>query len=187
MPSPTDLSIPPGVILGDLIVQGRTLPVRAIMESLAKGRSVEEILHAFPPMTERDLETACRYAAQLAALAKVLEGVEFAILYGSAASGNLRPDSDIDIAVRHQRPLDVDAVIRLVGEISAVFGRDADLLDLHRAGPIIKMQVLRHGRPVIINDTGAFEQFRMYTPSEYFDFKISRRPIEVAIKAERLS
>ena len=80
-------------------------------------------------------------------------------------------------------PLDADNLIYLAGEVSAVFRRDADLLDLHRAGPIIKMQVLQYGCPVIINDPRAYEEFRMYTPGEYFDFKLSRGAVEEAVKA----
>ena len=124
---------------------------------------------------------------EIAKLADVLRGVQFAILYGSAVSGALRDDSDIDLAVMYPSPLAAESVIRLVGAVSAVFRREADLLDLRRAGPIVKMQVLRHGRPVIVNDAKAFERFRMYTPGEYFDFKLLRRPIEEAIRAGRPS
>lgn len=124
-----------------------------------------------------------RYAAELNRLAGVLKEAQFAILYGSLVSGALREDSDVDLAVMYPSALDADRLIRLVGEVSAVFGRDADLLDLRRAGPIIKMQVLQFGRPVIVNDQDAFERFRMYTPSAYFDFKLCRRPAEEIIKA----
>jgi len=116
-------------------------------------------------------------------LVGVLGDVQFAVLFGSAVTGALREDSDIDLAVMYPSPLDSDRLIRLVAEISVVFGKPVDLVDLRRAGPIIKMQVLQNGRPVIINDRGAFERFRMYTPSEYFDFKLCRRPVEENLKA----
>jgi len=124
-----------------------------------------------------------RYSTELNGLAGALGDVQFAILFGSAVSGALREDSDIDLAVMYPSPLGADRLIRLVGEVSAVFGRPVDLVDLRRAGPIIKMQILQNGRPVIINDSGAFERFRMYTPSEYFDFKLCRRPVEDDLKA----
>jgi len=120
-------------------------------------------------------------------LAEVLKGVQFAILFGSLVSGVLRADSDVDLGVMFPRPLGADRLIRLTGEVAAVFSRDADILDLRRAGPIIKMQVLRYGRPVIVNDPDAFERFRMYTPGEYADFKLWRRPIEETIKALSVS
>ena len=123
----------------------------------------------------------------LAKLPEVLDGVRFAILYGSAATGNMWAESDIDLAVMYPAPLETEVMLRLMREASAVFHRSVDILDLHRAGPIVKMQVLRYGRPVVINDEAAFRRFAMHTPSEYFDFKIRRHPIEEAIMAAVLS
>jgi len=125
---------------------------------------------------------ASRYRAEINSLRGVLEGVLFAILYGSLVSGRPRADSDVDLAVMYPYSLSADCLIRLTGEVAAAFSRDADLLDLRCAGPIIKMQVLRYGCPVIVNDPSAFENFRMYTLGEFSDFKLSRRPIEEAIK-----
>ena len=135
-----------------------------------------------------DINTRCvdsgvLFAAELSRLPGVLGDVQFAVLYGSAASGALREDSDVDLAVMYPSSLGVDHLIRLTEEVSGVFGRDVDLVDLRRAGPILKMQVLQNGRPVVVNDPGAFERFRMYTPSEYFDFKLCRRPVEENLKA----
>ena len=114
-------------------------------------------------------------------LAMTLKGVQFVILFGSAAAGRLRDDSDIDLAVMFPRPLRPGLKIELAGRLSRLFAMDVDLLDLRTAGPIIKMQVLRFGRPWLIQDQSAFEEFRMRTPTEYFDFKLSRRPIEEQI------
>ncbi|RKZ65095.1 MAG: hypothetical protein DRQ48_11945, partial [Gammaproteobacteria bacterium] len=120
---------------------------------------------------------------ELNGLVGTLGEVLFALLYGSLVSGVARADSDVDLAVMYPSPLGTDRLIRLVGEVSAVFGRPVDLVDLRQAGPIIKMQILQNGHPVIINDRSAFERFRMYTPSEYFDFKLCRRPVEENLKA----
>ena len=57
------------------------------------------------------------------------------------------------------------------------------IVDLATADPIIAMQVLRYGRPLLVRDRAAFEAFRMTTPSRYFDWKVSRRPIEDGIWA----
>ncbi len=134
-------------------------------------------------INRNSLDLRVVYAAQLNRLAGVLGDVQLAVLFGSAVSGALREDSDVDLAVMYTSPLGADRLIRLVGEVSAVFGRPVDLVDLRRAGPIIKMQVLQNGCPVLINDRDAFERFRMYTPSEYSDFKLCRRPAEENLKA----
>ncbi len=116
-------------------------------------------------------------------LAAALHGVEFALVFGSAASGRLRGDSDVDLAVRYPAPVDAASWILLTGELSEIVQRQVDLVDLRRAGPIVSMQVLSTGIPLLVNDQQAFEQFRMYTPSSYFDFKRSRQTIEQALAA----
>ena len=127
------------------------------------------------------------FASELKQLVGILGEAQFAILYGSLVTGAVRAESDVDLAVMFPAPLDSNMLIRLVGEVSALFGRPVDLVDLHKVGPILKMQILRNGRPVVVNDIGAFEDFRMYTPNEYSDFKICRRPAEEALKTWRPS
>ena len=130
------------------------------------------------------MSLASLFLKHLPQLEAALKGAEFALLFGSAASGRLRRDSDVDLAVRYPSPLDATSWLRLTGELSEILRRPVDLLDLHRAGPIVAMQVLRTGVPLLVNHRQAFEQFLMYTPSLYFDFKRTRRPIEQALRGE---
>ena len=39
------------------------------------------------------------------------------------------------------------------------------------------------GRPILVAEPRALAEFQMYTPSRYFDWKITRRPIEEAMRA----
>ena len=72
--------------------------------------------------------------------------ITLAILFGSCASGNARPDSDIDIAVTAERPLTLDERTELVTEISEATGRPVDLIDLTAAGEPLLGQILTKGR-----------------------------------------
>lgn len=107
-----------------------------------------------------------------------LEGASFALVFGSFGTGHDRPESDLDLAVRYPKPLAQVKLLELTQRISEIAGRSVDLVDLGSADPIIAMQVLRHGRPLLLRDRAAFETFRMTTPSRYFDWKLSRRPVE---------
>lgn len=107
-----------------------------------------------------------------------LEGASFALVFGSFGTERSRPESDLDLAVRYPKPLAQAQVLKLTRRISEIAGRSVDLVDLGSADPIIAMQVLRHGRPLLVRDRAAFETFRMTTPSRYFDWKLSRRPVE---------
>lgn len=83
-------------------------------------------------------------------------GIKVAIVYGSAASGKLRPDSDVDVAVLFDKPLGVDARLALQGELADALRREVDLVDLHRLGGEILHQILTKGRVVIQNDASAY-------------------------------
>jgi len=107
-----------------------------------------------------------------------LEGASFALVFGSFGTERSRPESDLDLAVRYQKPLTQAQVLDLTHRVSEIAGRNVDLVDLGSADPIIAMQVLRHGRPLLVRDRAAFETFRMTTPSRYFVWKLSRRPVE---------
>lgn len=118
---------------------------------------------------------------ELAPLVPELEDALFAFVFGSFGSARFGPESDLDLAVRFPRPLSFDDRLDLAARLSAVAGRTVDLVDLASADPIIAMQVLRAGRPLLVRDRLAFETFRMTTPSRYFDWKITRRPVEEAL------
>lgn len=64
--------------------------------------------------------------------------IKLAILFGSAAKGGLRPDSDIDLAVAGDLPLGEEISFQLMGHVAAALGRAVDLLDLSVvSGPVL--------------------------------------------------
>ena len=82
-------------------------------------------------------------------LREVLAGhpeIRLAILFGSLVKGCARPDSDLDLAVDAGRLLDAEESLRLIQELAAASGRPVDLIDLHRAGPVLLRQILLYGR-----------------------------------------
>lgn len=89
-------------------------------------------------------------------LREILEsqpGIRQAVVFGSVASGKASPDSDLDIAVEAERPLDAAERMRLIGELAAATGRPVDLIDLKTAGEPLLGQILQHGRRILGNDT----------------------------------
>lgn len=133
--------------------------------------------------------TACGPATppEIAALHEIFRDARFALLFGSAAAGRLTPTSDLDVAVLYAEPLPVSELARLSGEVERHTGRSSDVVDLLRAGPILKMQVVRHGRDLVVNDRTALARFRAEVPSEYYDFRIERRAAEEALMARMRS
>lgn len=96
--------------------------------------------------------TAPSPAAEIAALQSFMADradVQLALLFGSAARGVARPDSDLDVAVLGQH-LDL---LTLAADLSQAAGCEVDVVDLTQAGyPLLQALlrdsiVLHQGRP----------------------------------------
>jgi predicted nucleotidyltransferase len=89
--------------------------------------------------------------------AKVLhteQGLKLAILYGSAATGKLRADSDVDIALLLDCPLSAERKMKLISRLERELQRDVDLVDLFSLSGTILKQVLSKGRVLIQTKPG---------------------------------
>lgn len=95
--------------------------------------------------------------------------LELAIVFGSMASGNARPDSDIDVAVRYKHALDVAQKIALIDALALVTGRAVDVIDLRVAGPIVAREALTGGRRLFGSDEVWAAQV-LRTLIDYADF-----------------
>jgi predicted nucleotidyltransferase len=82
-------------------------------------------------------------------------GLVLAILYGSVATGTMRPDSDVDVALLFDRPLAADQKIELIMRLESELRRDVDLVDLFALNGTILKQVLSKGRVFIQSHPGA--------------------------------
>jgi uncharacterized protein len=69
-------------------------------------------------------------------------GVSRLRLFGSAARGEERPDSDIDIIVDFDRPIGYLELIRFENALSDFFGRSVDLVTEPGLSPFIRDSVL---------------------------------------------
>ncbi len=72
--------------------------------------------------------------------------IRLAILFGSAAAGSLRPESDVDLAVQCDLPLTAARKAALISSVALISGRPVDLIDLHTAGQPLLGQVLQGKR-----------------------------------------
>jgi uncharacterized protein len=85
--------------------------------------------------------------AKLAALCRRYEVRELSV-FGSAARGEMRPDSDIDILVEFLPGASVDLVdyAGLMIDLSDLFGRKVDLVSKTGLKPLIRSSVLDEAR-----------------------------------------
>ena len=60
--------------------------------------------------------------------------------------------SDIDVAIAARAPIDPQRRLALIDAIASIAGRPVDLVDLHRAGPLVLTQALTRGKRIIKRD-----------------------------------
>ena len=54
----------PSVMMGKPVIAGTRIPVELILEKLAAGESVEQLLEAHPRLTKKGVQAALAFAAQ---------------------------------------------------------------------------------------------------------------------------
>ncbi len=59
------ISVDPGVMLGQPVIKGTRLPVCMIIQALAAGDSIDELLEAYPHLDREDIFAALAYAAEM--------------------------------------------------------------------------------------------------------------------------
>ncbi len=94
--------------------------------------------------------------SRLIALLSHYPEIKLAILFGSQATGDVRPDSDIDLGILAQAPLTADFKLQLIQTIGAEFGRPVDIVDLYHVPEPITGQVFK-GIRLIGSDTAYAE------------------------------
>lgn len=78
-------------------------------------------------------------------------GLKLALLFGSAATCNMRADSDVDIAVLFTSPMIPDDKIRLAQRLERELHKNVDIVDLFALSGTILSQILCKGH-VLIKD-----------------------------------
>lgn len=80
-------------------------------------------------------------------------GLVLGLVFGSAAQGRQRPDSDLDIAVQAKKAFSVAEKAALIEALAQSTGRPIDLIDLTIVAEPLLGQIVRHGRRLFGSDT----------------------------------
>ncbi|MFM9058630.1 MAG: type VII toxin-antitoxin system MntA family adenylyltransferase antitoxin [Planctomycetaceae bacterium] len=117
-------------------------------------------------------------AAAIEALRRC-ESVAAAYLLGSAATGRLRADSDIDIAVltRGRGGLPAEERRALTSALAAIFGRPVDLGVLSTTNVVYAKEAVTTGRLLFERDRDAAARFAMLALSMYASLQEARREV----------
>jgi uncharacterized protein len=122
-----------------------------------------------PAASNRPTSPSMLTARQIAAVAEALAPHDCAAIYlfGSRATGQARPASDIDLACLPRQPIDPLECFRLAGVLGGQLAAPVDLVDLRRASTVMAKEVLRTGILLQERDSPRRRQFEMLALSAY--------------------
>jgi predicted nucleotidyltransferase len=108
------------------------------------------------------------------------EGLKLVLLFGSAVLGKIHKQSDIDLAFLFDKPVDILSLTNRV--IRLLHADNVDVVDLRRAGPLLKFSVVKNGRLLYERQPGMFNEFYSLAFRMYVDSKKLRDAQEIAIR-----
>ena len=90
-------------------------------------------------------------------------------LFGSAATGKDRRNSDLDLAIISKKIIPAHERLKIEMELSNRLRRDVDLVVFGQASPLLQHQILKYGRLVSENDPDERVRQEVRARSEYLD------------------
>lgn len=103
------------------------------------------------------------------------EDVKIVYLFGSYATGEERPASDIDIAVFAPQ-LTLDGYLKLWAKVTGFLGTEKiDLVTLSDKPATFRYQVIKEGKVIYCRDEDLLNDFELKTWQAYMDSKHLRR------------
>jgi len=104
-------------------------------------------------------------------------GAHTVILFGSAASGALRLDSDIDLAFLADRTFAAYDIFLVAQQVAELVGREVDLVDFREASTVFQAQIVGTGMVLVDNRPLERQYAYMRALKSYAMLNDERRPV----------
>lgn len=89
------------------------------------------------------------------------------ILFGSAAKGTMRPDSDVDLAFMSETTYSPYDLFIIAQGLANLLDRDVDLIDFYQASSVFKAQIVGGGRLLLDQEPVTRQYAYMRALKEY--------------------
>ncbi len=93
--------------------------------------------------------------------------ISLCILYGSAATGRMTKQSDVDLAIAGKEMFDLEYLADLQVRLSLNLGYEVDLVDMNRIEGLILKEILKNGIVLIKKNSSIYADF--IRKAIYFD------------------
>lgn len=103
-------------------------------------------------------------------------------VFASFARGELRDDSDIDIAFLSNEKFSAYEIFMLAQELAEIYNREVDLIDLCKASTVFKAQIVGTGDVIYCTDENTKINFEIRAFKEYALLNEEREVILNSIK-----
>lgn len=115
--------------------------------------------------------------AIVAMLRDQLPGVQAIYRYGSAGTEFERPESDVDLAVLAERPIDLQDLLATAAKLTRLLRREVDLNDMQRLPVTLRVQIVTGGQRLFAADHALAEAYDSRVLSDYAHLNEARRGI----------
>ena len=106
--------------------------------------------------------------------------VRLAVLFGSAALGDSRPASDVDVGLILE-PYSAPLLFRVEAALGRVTGRPLHVVLLEEASPLLRFEVSRDGVLLCEREEGLWTDFKTRAMLDWWDWAPTAREIQRAI------
>ncbi len=117
------------------------------------------------------------------------DDLELAVVFGSAVSGRMRADSDVDVLIRldPREPLSSDRREELERALSSALRREIDLVvESPLSSVVLRPEIAAKGVPIYERSSGAFKQFVVVAIHAYVDLEPQLRLFAEATRKRAL-
>ena len=104
------------------------------------------------------------------------------MLFGSAANGRLRADSDVDLAFLSDQEMQAYELFMLSQQLASLLGRDVHLLNLNQVPTVLQAQVIDKGKVLLDREPNRRQEFFILVLKKYARLNEERAPILAKIK-----
>jgi predicted nucleotidyltransferase len=114
--------------------------------------------------------------------------LQLIVLFGSAARGTMREESDLDIGIQSKKKLSHAQRLSLWSDLSGLFDRDVDLTVLNYPNPVLDFEIAKEGLLLFEAEENVWENWKSFRVRHYWDtekFRVDLRQF-VSRRAEEM-